>query len=62
MSRQKTISVSIEEYRKLRDLKEKTEKKLGAKMDWGAFLVGFFSDSIVHKIVRGIIDKGDLDG
>lgn len=40
MAKQKTISVTPEEYYQLKEAKKVYQRKLGRTMDWGAFLTG----------------------
>lgn len=40
MAKQKTISVSPQEYDQLKRTKNLYQQKLGRKVDWGAFLLG----------------------
>lgn len=40
MGKQKTISVTPEEYRQLKRAKLEYERRMGRKFDWGSFLLG----------------------
>ncbi|MBA7496844.1 hypothetical protein ES702_07453 [subsurface metagenome] len=40
MAKQKTISITPEEYNQLKQAKKVYEQKLGRRVDWGAFLLG----------------------
>ena len=40
MAKQKTISVTLQEYYQLKGAKKVYQQKLGRKVDWGAFLTG----------------------
>jgi len=40
MGKQRTISVTPEEYKQLKRAKIEYERRMGRKFDWGSFLLG----------------------
>lgn len=58
MAKQKTTSVSPEEYKQLKQAKNIYEQKLGRKVDQGAFLVGLGLGFLTGcLVVNGLKEK-----
>ena len=57
MQKQKTISLSPDEYQRLKRIKEEAEKRTGANFDWGAFLLGAIAGGILTAVIQDIVNE-----
>ena len=53
----KTIWLEDDEYKRLKELKEKAEERIGGKFDWGAFLLGAVAGGILTAILQDIVKE-----
>jgi len=57
MAKQTTISLRPEEYKKLREVKDEVERRVGSNFDWGAFLCGLVAGGVLTAIVQDVIKE-----
>jgi len=57
LQKQKTISLSPDEYQKLKQIKEEAEKRVGTNFDWGAFLLGAIAGGILTAVIQDIVKE-----